>query len=46
MPPARYIRGSIHSIPVPDGNFDNLQAQPGGAEQQIKITEGIELAKM
>src|SRR5687768_9024762 len=45
MPPAPDIGRSVLSIAVTYGDVDDLQVQLAGAEQQIEITERIEVAE-
>ena len=40
------IGGPVSSPLVTDGHFENLEIEFGRPEQQIEITEGIELAEI
>ena len=40
------LRGAVFAVFVPDDDFGNLKIQFGGAEQQIEIAEGIEIAEI
>ena len=46
MPPALDIRLSVKSFAVSDGNIHNFEVQFIRAEEQIKVTEGIEVAEV
>ena len=46
MLPARDIGGAVGAVTVADGQVDDLAVQFGRAEDQVKITEGIEISKV
>ena len=46
MREAMDIGGPVSSLLVTNGHFENLEIELGCPEQQIEITEGIELAEI
>src|ERR1051326_1725532 len=44
--PALNVRGSVGTFPVADRHLDDLETELGGAEQQIEVTERIEITEV
>ena len=46
MFPAGDVGGAVGTFTVADGEVDDLAVEFGGAEDQVKISEGVEVAEV
>ena len=46
MPPAADVRLAVRARLVADGEVDDPQVEPRGAEEQVEVAERVELAEV